>query len=511
MSNIIPVIDIFAGPGGLGEGFSSFKASNSQKFKIALSIEKDKFAHSTLLLRSFFRKFSRENVPEEYYSRIRGEIATEDLERRYKNEFVGASREAWQATLGGTDPSADEIDSRIKEALLGAKKWVLTGGPPCQAYSLVGRSRRGGIDPEDPRVYLYREYYRILAVHSPPIFIMENVKGLLSTRVDGDLLFKQILNDLRDPARAYHKLNGSISRKLECDGYYIYSLVKKPDNDDLFDSAPNFKSNDFVIRSEEYGIPQSRHRVILLGIRKGINIEPDILARQKTIPVREVLAGLPRLRSGISRIDGKSIRDDDEVWLSRLKDLSSNGILDGGEEKVVTRIRNMIQKLNVPGHGRGNEFIRGKANSIYNKEWFLDDQIEGVCNHSTRSHLDTDLVRYLYAAIYAQVNGTSPKLRDFPEKLLPAHQNANEAVETGKFADRFRVHLKNEPAKTITSHISKDGHYYIHYDPTQCRSDKLTTRDRTQTTLSRESAPASASVRKAKRNSAHYTDHSNEL
>ena len=115
------------------------------------------------------------------------------------------------------------------------------------------------------------------------------------------------------------------------------------------------------------------------------------------------------------------------------------------------------------------------------RDRFLDDQIEGVCNHSTRSHLDTDLVRYLYAAIYAQVNGTSPKLRDFPEKLLPAHQNANEAVETGKFADRFRVHLKNEPAKTITSHISKDGHYYIHYDPTQCRSYTVREAARLQT------------------------------
>jgi DNA (cytosine-5)-methyltransferase 1 len=107
--------------------------------------------------------------------------------------------------------------------------------------------------------------------------------------------------------------------------------------------------------------------------------------------------------------------------------------------------------------------------------WFGDSRLCGVCNHATRSHIRADLHRYLFAAAYAQIFKRSPLLEDFPAELLPNHKNVEAALKETKFNDRFRVQTKGRPSTTITSHISKDGHYFIHYDPTQCRS--LTVRE----------------------------------
>jgi DNA (cytosine-5)-methyltransferase 1 len=95
--------------------------------------------------------------------------------------------------------------------------------------------------------------------------------------------------------------------------------------------------------------------------------------------------------------------------------------------------------------------------------------------------MESDLQRYLFVSSYGKLNHTSPKLENFPVALLPNHENVNEGIEEKKFADRFRVQLANKPSKTITSHISKDGHYYIHYDPTQCRSLSVREAARIQT------------------------------
>src|SRR5690606_13318879 len=105
---------------------------------------------------------------------------------------------------------------------------------------------------------------------------------------------------------------------------------------------------------------------------------------------------------------------------------------------------------------------------------FIDKRLPGVTNHESRSHLTQDLMRYLFAGLYVEKYDRFPRLDDFANHsldLLPDHTN----VASGKFTDRFRVQEPDKPATTITSHISKDGHYFIHYDPSQCRS--LTVRE----------------------------------
>jgi DNA (cytosine-5)-methyltransferase 1 len=85
--------------------------------------------------------------------------------------------------------------------------------------------------------------------------------------------------------------------------------------------------------------------------------------------------------------------------------------------------------------------------------------------------MKSDLERYFFATVFGEVLGRSPRAVDFPRSLAPDHKN----WESGKFVDRFRVQLWDNPATTITSHISKDGHYFIHPDPIQCRA--LTVRE----------------------------------
>ena len=107
MSDPIKVIDLFAGPGGLGEGFSAYRFKNKQRFKIALSIEKETSAHQTLLLRAFFRQFDNRKLPDEYYAFLRGELGEHPEAELYRitklRQYIeNAHLEAQQMTLGET-------------------------------------------------------------------------------------------------------------------------------------------------------------------------------------------------------------------------------------------------------------------------------------------------------------------------------------------------------------------------------------------------------------------------
>ncbi len=464
----VPIIDLFAGPGGLGEGFCQVGFREGRPFfQIGLSVEKDSAAHRTLKLRSFFRQFPYGEAPEEYYEYLADGRTPEALYSldKYSEQADAADREAWYATLRTDESFNAVLDERIRIALQGRENWLLIGGPPCQAYSLAGRVRNKGVkdyNPEkDERHFLYQEYLRIIAVHRPAVFVMENVKGILSSRINGDRIFEQIENDLRRPAGE------------EGCQYKIFSLGKEPEEFDT--DGPVFKKEDFILESEKYGIPQARHRVILLGVRADLckgDLKPQILAKEEEVAVYRVLR-LPRLRSGLSR--GK---DDKHDWRKAVRSFPVNQVRDEicriADRRVLDAIWEALQNISLPHEDLGGNFVNRNSGSLQHDffaQWFEDEKLNGVLNHSARSHMISDLHRYLYASCFAKVKFRSPKMHEFPEVLKPNHKNR----DTGHFNDRFRVQLSGRPATTITSHISKDGHYYIHYDPTQCRS--LTVRE----------------------------------
>ncbi len=505
----IPVIDIFAGPGGLGEGFSQhFNEQGDRVFDIKLSIEKDPKAHETLRLRSFFRQFPNEQAPDAYYEIIRQKnwknrkALIDELKASYPKEWVKADKEAWCFELpypeefyrkgkkkgkkkGGYTSDEiiqrnTEIDLRIKQALNGENNFLLIGGPPCQAYSLVGRSRNQGISDDDHRVHLYKEYLRIIAKHHPSIFVMENVKGLLSSEVKGQKIFDLMKEDLRDPS--------SIYPEFKSPKYNIYSFTSEPDTHD--EDGPVYKSNkSYLIKSERFGVPQKRHRVILLGIREDLG-HPDLYLESKDeIDLKSIIGKLPKIRSVINRsFEGyhptkkyangkpkrlyKNLKDSKKLWENLLSDqikkLKEWGNLSLDE---------LNDNIKVSQYDTGSEFIEC-GNTIDDDHqlsgWYLDSKLDGVANHESRSHLTQDLMRYMFAVMYVEKHGEFPRMNDYAKyhrDLLPHHENA----KSGDFTDRFRVQLPTEPATTVTSHISKDGHYFIHYDPRQCRS--LTVRE----------------------------------
>ena len=477
MQKIIPIIDLFAGPGGLGEGFSTSIKDAKYNFEIKLSIEKDPVSCETLLMRSFLRKFKFNKIPKEYYKFIKEQDKSKkdeiknQLFRDYNKQYIDARNEVVNAELGSEKFPPSFFDMKIKKALNEEKNWLLIGGPPCQAYSLVGRSRVGGIRGNDHRVYLYKEYLRIIAMHQPTIFVMENVKGLLSSKVKDQNVFELMLNDLTNPSKVFK----DISSKR----YNIYSLSNFPKKINK-DGIPSYKSlNDYLIKAENYRIPQKRHRVILIGIRNDHKVLPEILQKHKEkINLKSIIGDLPKIRSGIHRKIAKSsknkkkyeiIRNTNENWLMIIKNYQEELLLSLSFFKRKFR---PVQNKN----GLGNEYIRYKTPSLFNPlfDWYNDKNLVGVIHHKSRSHLNTDLKRYMFSTIYAKHHNRFPRLKDYykyDRNLIPNHKNAS----SGKFADRFRVQLPLEVATTITSHISKDGHYFIHYDEKQCRS--LTVRE----------------------------------
>ena len=119
----IPVIDLFAGPGGLAEGFSSVIRGKNRFFDVRLSVEMDESAHKTLELRSFCRQFPYGKLPKEYYNILRETDLTKREEKKktlfekYSQQYETARKEAWLAELGGEEFPPELVDKRIKEAL----------------------------------------------------------------------------------------------------------------------------------------------------------------------------------------------------------------------------------------------------------------------------------------------------------------------------------------------------------------------------------------------------------
>lgn len=468
MSKRWGVVDLFAGPGGLAEGFQPLgdNRPSDWPFEIVLSVENEPQAHQTLLLRSFLRQFDGD-IPSAYYDWLRREGTLRELFAEFKEEARGAKRHAKRLTLGADDDQAtlrDEFE-RLRESARFKNRLIVIGGPPCQAYSLVGRARNRGkqdyVPEHDQRHYLYREYIRVLEQLNPVAFVMENVKGMISARIGGERIMERILQDLRNTGGTDH-----------------YQLVALDPSTTREDASCDFLPADFVLRAERFGVPQARHRLFIIGLRSDAvaarGLVAPLDAGSPQVPCIAALAGLQRMVAGLSARSRASAATHDarSQATQSLMDAVAELPLDVQDSfsKVLKKHRNTLESGSIKGTLGLPKALRSSSVETY-RRWILDPRVKSALNHEVRTHMASDLTRYLFSACFAEAFGVSPKARDFPEALAPAHNS----WKAGKFADRFRVQLTGAPATTVTSHISKDGHYFIHPDPAQCRS--LTVRE----------------------------------
>lgn len=248
--NQLTYIDLFAGAGGLSEGF--FR----EEFNPVAHVEMNKEACDTLKTRIAFHYLTYTKKTKNYNAYLKNEISRDELWNQIPKELLNAviNDEISNKTIQSIFSQIDKnLDSR---------KYVdlIIGGPPCQAYSLVGRGRDPNGMEGDKRNYLFRYYAQFLERYKPKYFVFENVLGLLTAG----------------------------NKK------YLNEMVK------LFDSIGYSVAEPTVLNAEEYGVLQKRRRVIIIGQRGRKKFDFPLLGKviNNWQTRKDLLFDLPKLKPG---------------------------------------------------------------------------------------------------------------------------------------------------------------------------------------------------------------------
>ncbi|MBR4386126.1 MAG: DNA cytosine methyltransferase [Treponema sp.] len=362
---MIKYLDLFAGAGGLSEGFIH------EGFTPVAHIEMSEAACFTLKTRAAFHYLQSQSNLEPYKLYTSGKTSRNEFYSSIPTEILDSviCKEISDETI---NELFQQIDKRLKKDSID----LIIGGPPCQAYSLVGRARDPNRMENDRRNYLFKYYTRFLEKYKPTFFVFENVMGLLSAK--------------------------------DRNGEKYFDIMRKE-----FENC-GYKLKYEILSANEFGIPQHRKRIILVG--KKTNSDFNFPLPEKWNPqitINDVFSDLPSLKSGEGKIYQCTLKKSHTKWL------------DDAE----------IRNIDLP-----------------------------VTFHISRPNSKQDLEIYRRAVDLWDKKQKRLSYLDLPQKLQ-THKN------TKSFLDRFKVVAGDESAsQTVVAHIAKDGHYYIHPDITQNRS-----------------------------------------
>lgn len=247
MSENLTYIDLFAGAGGLSEGFIR------NGFQPIAHVEMDRDACLTLKTRLAYHYLKQHKAAEVYISYLKKEITRDEFYRAAPSELLNSviNEQISKGNLGGIFDSVDGL--RGKRDID-----VIVGGPPCQAYSAIGRLTDAKNMKRDSRKFLYRLYARFLEKYKPKVFVFENIPGLTSSGF----------------------------------GRYLKDMLK------TF-SGLGYKVEYKTLNASDFGVVQNRRRIIIVGWRKALNLTyPEFERSGIAKKVSDVLSDLPELSAG---------------------------------------------------------------------------------------------------------------------------------------------------------------------------------------------------------------------
>lgn len=289
-----------------------------------------------------------------------------------------------------TDITKSDVIQLLDKVVKGKSVDVIIGGPPCQAYSSAGRARDEYGMKNDPRNYLFEHYVKILNHFKPKFFVFENVTGLLTANIDGVKILTLVFEALKEN----------------------YNIVEDP--------------RTLLFNTANFGVPQIRKRLIIMGVRKDIQ-----LTAQSLYDSLKITHSDPEMSS--------TAKEGLKPFVTVKDAISDLPIIGAGEKHREQPYQNVLS----------NDFL----------SWVVDSTAETIHDHITRNQNDTDTERY---SVMARNHWTF-------EQLLTNRPDLNHPKQR-VFNNSYAVQFWDMPARTIIAHLSKDGNQFIHPDPSQGRS-----------------------------------------